>query len=68
MEKILGAPSWASGTGESLLSGTTLLRLHGEKGGTNLAQGRASSVPGPWHGSALERHLWPQHLPLKNMP
>jgi len=39
---------------ESLLPGTTLLRLHGEKGGRNPAQRLAGSVPGPRHGSALK--------------
>lgn len=54
--------------GKSLLPGTTLLWLHGEKSIRNPAQRLAGSVPGLRHGSALERHLRPQHLPLKNMP
>lgn len=68
VEKMLGAPSWARGTGESLLPGTTLLWLHGEEGGTNLSQRLAGSVPRLRHCSALERHLRPQHLPLQSMP
>lgn len=68
MEKMLGAPSWASGTGENQLPGTTLLWLHGENSDMDLAQRLAGSAPGPRRGSALERHPWPQPLPLRNTP